>query len=1247
MRSVVSKLAVLAAAVVCSWLATPLAAQEPEPVAILDPDPVGEGLGSSVTPGVEVAGELVFGATDSVHGGALWESDGTVAGTRLVVDPAPPSERSIPLPLATTGDVALVSVTGDDELSIVWLSDGTAAGTFPVPGTGSTFDALSVPDGGYALFHRSVAPSGELWVSDGTLDGTRPLDVGEERSVFLRQGVVLGDRVVFTTRGDGGGGPEDLFVTDGTQAGTGSLAQAIRPRELTDPRLRSFRASDGEVVFFEATNTSEGREVWVTAGTAASTRPALYIVPGPGSPATLGSFVADGTAPSVQGPPRVFVWASAHGEGLELYTNDGLSRPAVRLTDFAAMGQPIGSGDIPTISHRGQALFVLDFGQGAELWASDARPGTARRLAVLCQGPPEDCRLSFASSDQGEEALVAVSSGPSVSSGGAGSEREDTLWATDGTVAGTRQLLDCFDCGSGVLPTASLGGTLYLVAAPDEPGRRPDRHLYRLDPGGLVQLTSFPGSDPDDPADGVGRFVDQVGDHLYFAAATSPGGRQLWETDGTAAGTRALTRLDNRAPKVGPDLLRPTRWEGRLAFLRGQDGDGYDIETQLQLADSVWASDGTSEGTVPVLTAAQARTPFDGFVDLATAGDELVVLARLSGGDSSGHDWWLYAVDETGARELLGIADRARAGLVPAASGRLYLQLDDGLYRVDPDAPPLDRIGRIGPAVLSGEDDTRRVATLDGTDYLLGDARVVTEPGEQPGWRLVASDGTFGGTRVVAEGSGVAGMLARRGDGLVFTTASGPLADTFLWRTDGSAAGTERLVGIGLPGNRYELLGVLGERVLLHDGRALWSTDLTPSSASCLVSGDRTIDPEGAVLGERLIFGSHSRTRGWELFGTDGTPEGTRLLDDLWPGLASSAPRELTTVGDHRVVFTANDGVSGDEPWVTDGTVGGARRLGDLRPGPPSSGPRAFTRVGDLVFFEAVPADGLRTLWKVPVAGLEVAPPVPDGPWLTSEALPGFRVKARIAARGQAPIPATVPGDGAADCTPETLCLAGALRDRAEAFVRVVGPKPNGYLWPTLAKLTASGVEVWIERLETGQVRHYVLPEVAPEGEILDGLFDRLGFRFALPPGGADPKTVPVETGTEGRSSVLRRTEVAPPTPAGQEPFTSPAFPGFRFWVRITDQQGAVLPNRREAACLGETICVSGALPGRSEVFLRVIGPRPNGYLWPVVVRFTTSQVEVWVEQVATGTLCHYRLPAVTPGTDEIDGLFDRTAFLP
>lgn len=133
-----------------------------------------------------------------------------------------------------------------------------------------------------------------------------------------------------------------------------------------------------------------------------------------------------------------------------------------------------------------------------------------------------------------------------------------------------------------------------------------------------------------------------------------------------------------------------------------------------------------------------------------------------------------------------------------------------------------------------------------------------------------------------------------------------------------------------------------------------------------------------------------------------------------------------------------------------------------------------------------------------------------------------------------------------------------------------------------------------------------------------------------------------------GDSPYSNQATVTTPGGGGGDGFlTTPAFPDFRFRVRITPPGGTTLAGSRESDCVPETLCVSGASAGRSEVFVRIIGPRPNGYLWPTIVRFTPSRVEVDVQQISTNILKTYVLPAVPGDSDELSGLQDRTGFLP
>ena len=120
--------------------------------------------------------------------------------------------------------------------------------------------------------------------------------------------------------------------------------------------------------------------------------------------------------------------------------------------------------------------------------------------------------------------------------------------------------------------------------------------------------------------------------------------------------------------------------------------------------------------------------------------------------------------------------------------------------------------------------------------------------------------------------------------------------------------------------------------------------------------------------GGTVFFTADDGTRGTELWATDGTPTGTRLVEDVLPGNASSAPEGLAAVGD-TLYFSADDGTHGRELWRSDGTAAGTEMLVDLRSGASgadgSSSPVGITAVGSRFFFSARgdgPAD--RELWR-------------------------------------------------------------------------------------------------------------------------------------------------------------------------------------------------------------------------------------------------------------------------------------------
>ena len=154
------------------------------------------------------------------------------------------------------------------------------------------------------------------------------------------------------------------------------------------------------------------------------------------------------------------------------------------------------------------------------------------------------------------------------------------------------------------------------------------------------------------------------------------------------------------------------------------------------------------------------------------------------------------------------------------------------------------------------------------------------------------------------------------------TTSSG----TELWRTDGTAAGTQIVADIW-PG---------------------------PSSS---------MPRYPTVVQNTLFFAANDGSVGSELWRSDGTAAGTHLVADLEPGPGDSGPSRLTNVGG-RLMFEASTTTAGSEPWVSHGTATSTAMIADLVPGAGGSDPDEFVQLGDITLFVAdTPGEG-RELWR-------------------------------------------------------------------------------------------------------------------------------------------------------------------------------------------------------------------------------------------------------------------------------------------
>ncbi len=122
-------------------------------------------------------------------------------------------------------------------------------------------------------------------------------------------------------------------------------------------------------------------------------------------------------------------------------------------------------------------------------------------------------------------------------------------------------------------------------------------------------------------------------------------------------------------------------------------------------------------------------------------------------------------------------------------------------------------------------------------------------------------------------------------------------------------------------------------------GRELWRTDGTVAGTRLLkdiVPGAVGVNVWSGLerVGTRAVFWAETPASGIEPWVTDGTAAGTRLLQDIVPGVEGFPPvASGVAVGSGRRLFAVCDAVGDPEPWITDGTPAGSRFVGDIHPG--------------------------------------------------------------------------------------------------------------------------------------------------------------------------------------------------------------------------------------------------------------------------------------------------------------------------
>ncbi|HEX9944872.1 MAG TPA: hypothetical protein VGG03_22915 [Thermoanaerobaculia bacterium] len=1134
--------------------AAPATGQTP---ALLVDDLVTEPAGepSNPYPAAQLGEVAYFTADDGRHGVEIWRTDGTPGGTELLADLCPGSCSFSGSPMVVGDQLFAFGDVGAE--AALFVSDGTGAGTRLVrrfPGA-SPRPQGAAAFGGRAWFVVAYGPPfrTELWQSDGTLSGTTPLalscpDGCEVSTNFL---VVAGGALYFVATSPTRG--RELWLTDGTEAGT---RPAIPDCFFGCVEVYSGAVVAGDRLYFLADDHRHGVEVWVAGADIPTPRMVADLNPGSDSSGpTPGGAIGGAAWFSAVSTPQVRSWFRFTPEG------------AVSADEV----QPLGRQRSPLSVWEagGRLYFVLyDYDGGtSQLWT--VRPGveSARlllggiwyvaplgevgNLALLRVTTDATTRL-YASDGTPEGTQKIGDFVPAFQSNahhallppaGALVSLDDGVhgfepWVTNGTTAGTRPLGDLRSRASGNPRSLAAAGDrlLYLAGPAATPrllraGGSPPATEEILLGGFLSDLTSAGGKGflsraVDLPGQGVSQRVVAVdpasgraemvydggspfnltpwGDRLAFS--NFGGGQPLWTSDGTLAGTREVIDIHPGWSNECPILCAPGSWPrypsdltpvGPLLFFFGIPPSPSD--------EQLYATDGTLAGTRALL----APSPSEGYravEQLTPFGSRLAFLERRDPRlVSPATTLWLS--DGTAAGTAAAFAPAGEPRLLGAIAGKLVYSLRaadvDTLWATDGTAAGNLRLSELGGAALRP-----RVTSWDR----VGPARDRLEPPRVVGERLFftvaddlageepwVTDGTAGGTGRVADllpgpqGSHPTGLRAYRACALF--AASDGSSGYELWASDGATAWLVSDVaadGASSPGE----ISPAGAHVYFAaddgpHGRELFAVPAAALDSRCAAAppstppppaGDWLASPQVPGFRIKVLFGQGTAARSGSL--------APCVAGTLCVNAVGSERRELlvrlgAAAGGRIAASVVKLDPAEAQVWIEQTATGELRyyrlaetpagddRLAGVRdlPGFPAKAALAAAASADRV---AVAAAGGRGT---------------GGRWLTPRSIPGFRFQVRLldgAGRSQ---PVRVEA-----CMPGALCLGAVGAGRAEVFVRLLDQGPLG-LWPALARLTTAGVELWIQQLKTGVTRRYLLPAAAPDADALEGLLDREGFR--------------------------------------------------------------------------------------------------------------------------------------------------------
>ena len=732
-----------------------------------------------------------------------------------------------------------------------------------------------------------------------------------------------------------------LWRSDGTPAGTYQLKEGIDPQYI---------AAGNGLIFFAA-NTALG--LWISDGTVAGTKPVLSSLP-----MSLSSFWPQQIT-NVNGT----VYFSIQGYNIQsdlafpyshLWKSDGTSAGTVLVQDFGAtmhFGQRRLSELTPVFN---KLYFSLDSrlyesGGLSRLWVTDGTPTGTYKIS---DGPTDPKNIVAPYTTGPDSALVYFLSPES-------SYSPVSLWATDGQ-RGNAQKISNTGISSirNYSKMIAKDGIVYFVGQASD--YTDGKSLYRYDKNSGLGIQPVALFTNHDPVTGTYAGVEEVGSGserlfftvynvllkryqlwttgtqstsaqllkdnlratnftdvegtLYFTGQDSVGGKELWKSDGTSAGTVLVKDIVPGKRSSVPLFL--TAFGNDLLFSATADSTGREL----------WISNSNPDSTMLVKDIKTTRTDSARIGYLTPLKDKVVFIAN-SGYGRSNFDLW--SSDGTSTKTEI-IKDTTVPNLQPnawepmtVAGNNAYFFYKENdktiLFKTDGESA-----GTI--AIDTFNSVTENLSDFGHTDslfyFLVG--RTTDNQWTTEIWR---TDGTKANTFSI--GSHIdyqwgISYVGKNGNSLYFKVTHP--SEPQLWVTDGTQAGTTKIgefSGISA-GISYK------KKFLFEGAESLVATKGTSTDTQRLDSSLSNID-NFAISNGILFFSANDLGAfgdvGYELFKTDGTTGGTVLVKDISADKVSSSPYNFTDLNGvlYFFAFQYSNSSSQYGLWKSDGTSAGTQ----------------------------------------------------------------------------------------------------------------------------------------------------------------------------------------------------------------------------------------------------------------------------------------------------------------------------------